>query len=203
MKPLLCDHRLQGQLERDGFVTVPLFSPEQVQTLLALYRETVRESDVTGLYESSRNNPYQVNRVINDKIREQVRIAGQKIFLPSRIYGGTFMVKSHLDSEMLPLHQDWSIVEEGQYSTLFVWCPLVDVSVRNGGIFALPGSHRWFGTLRSGTYPSNRYILPEQLHRYVKIFRCRRGIRSCTTTPCSTAVMRTMGTQTVLLSPPR
>src|SRR5208283_2228590 len=61
-----------------------------------------------------------------------------------------------------------SVVEEEQYSTLFVWCPLVDVSVRNGGIFALPGSHRWFRSLRSGTYPSNRYILAERLHRHVR-----------------------------------
>jgi ectoine hydroxylase-related dioxygenase (phytanoyl-CoA dioxygenase family) len=168
MEPLLRDPALRQQFGRDGFVTVRLLSPEQVQTLLALYRETVRASDVTGLYESSRKNPYRVNRFIHDAIREQVSIAGKEIFLPSRIYGGTFMVKSHLDSDMLPLHQDWSIVEEEQYSTLFVWCPLVDVSVRNGAIFALPGSHRWFHTLRSGTYPSNRYILPEQLHRQAK-----------------------------------
>ncbi len=168
MKPLLRDSGLQQQLERDGFVTTRLLSPDQVQSLLALYIKTVRESDVSGLYESSRKNPYTVNRVINEEIRKQVSIAGEELFLTSSIYGGTFMVKSHRDSEMLPLHQDWSVVEEEQFATLFIWCPLVDVSPRNGGVFVLPGSHRWFRTLRSGTYPSDRYILSEQLHRHVK-----------------------------------
>ena len=168
MKPLLRNPSLQQQFERDGFVTIRLLSPDQIQDLLALYRRTMPQQSVTGLYESSRNNPYELNRLINDVIRQQVSEAAKGIFLPSRIYGGTFMVKSHVNSEMLPLHQDWSLVEEQQYSTLFVWCPLVDVSVLNGGIFALPGSHRWFKVLRSGTYPSNRYVLPEQLHGYVK-----------------------------------
>ena len=168
MKPLLRDPALQRQFERDGFVTVRLLSPGQVQGLLTLYSQTVRESEVTGLYESSRKNPYAVNLHINEVIRERVSSAAEEIFLPCRIYGGTFMVKSHLDSEMLPLHQDWSVVEEEKYATLFVWCPLVDVSPRNGAIFALPGSHRWFRSLRSGSYPSNRYLLPERLHRHVR-----------------------------------
>lgn len=168
MKALLRDPPLQQQFERDGYVTVRLLSPEQVKRLLALYCETVHEREVSGLYESSRNKPYAVNRLINEAIRDQVSVAGKEIFLPSRIYGGTFMVKSHLDSEMLPLHQDWSVVDEEQYATLFVWCPLVDVSVRNGAIFLLPGSHRWFRSLRSGSYPSNRYILPVQQHRHVR-----------------------------------
>src|SRR5689334_9254862 len=139
MKPLLRNPSLQQQFERDGFITIRLLSPEQIQDLLALYRRTMPQESVTGLYESSRNNPYELNRLINDVIKQQVSEAAKDIFLPSRIYGGTFMVKSHVNSEMLPLHQDWSLVEEQQYSTLFVWCPLVDVSVLNGGIFALPG----------------------------------------------------------------
>lgn len=168
MRPLLRDPALQQQFERDGFVTVRLLSLGQVQSLLALYSRTVRETEVSGLYESSRKNPYALNRLINEAIREQVGAVAEDIFLPCKIYGGTFMVKSHLDSEMLPLHQDWSVVEEDRYATLFVWCSLVDVSPRNGGIFALPGSHRWFGSLRSGSYPSNRHILPERLHRNVR-----------------------------------
>jgi ectoine hydroxylase-related dioxygenase (phytanoyl-CoA dioxygenase family) len=175
MKPLLRDPVLQQQVEREGFITLPLLPPEQVQSLLALYRQTVQQNHVSGLYESSRKNPYEVNRSISDEIRKRVSAAGESIFLSSTIYGGTFMVKSRLDSEMLPIHQDWSVVEEEQYSTLFIWCPLVDVSARNGGIFVLPGSHRWFGNLRSGSYPSNRYILPEQLHRQVRDIQLNAG----------------------------
>lgn len=168
MTQLLRDPLAHQFFERDGFVVVRLLSPDQVAALLAVYNQTVAENEITGLYESSRHKPYTVNREVNEAIREQVRLASEKIFLPCQIYGGTFMVKSHKDSDVLPLHQDWSVVEEARYATLFLWCPLVDVSPRNGGIFVLPGSHRWFRTLRSGGYPSNRYVLPPQLHSHVQ-----------------------------------
>lgn len=164
MQALLRDPSLQHALDRDGFVVVPLLSAPQVERLRALYASTIRPDDVTGLYESSRHNPYAVNRTINDAIRAEVEAAGRDVFLPSRLYGGTFMVKSPVDSDVLPLHQDWSVVDEERHRSIFVWCPLVDVAPSTGCLYVLPGSHRYFRTLRSGTYPSDRFVLPVELH---------------------------------------
>lgn len=176
MKPLFRDQSAQEQFDRDGFFVSRLFAPEQVERLLALYRSHVQESEVSGLYESSRNKPYDVNRSINEAIRDQVTLAAADLLLPSKLYGGTFMVKSHVRSDVLPLHQDWSVVEEDRYRTMFVWCPLVDLSVLNGGLFVLPGSHRYFAaTLRSGSYASNRYVLPAQLSKHVQDVPLRAG----------------------------
>src|SRR5215467_811502 len=165
MKALLRDSNLQGDFDRHGFAVTPLFSGQQVNALLDLYRFHIRE-DVSGLYESSRHNSYAVNRSINQAIREQVAMAGQSLFSRSKLYGGTFMVKSCADSTVLPLHQDWSVVED-KYRTFFLWCPLMEVSVVNGCLFVLPGSHLYFQSLRSGSYPSDRFILPPGLHRYL------------------------------------
>lgn len=175
MKPLLKDRCLQGNFERNGFVTARLFSTEQVSSLLALYQERIREDEVCGLYESSRHNSYQINRFINEAIRDHVNQASRDLFFPSRIYGGSFIVKSHVDSEVLPLHQDWSVIKEENYRTLFMWCPLMDVSPINGCLFVLPGSHRYFRSLRSGTYPSDRFILPPNLHRHTLDVPLQRG----------------------------
>ena len=109
MKALLKDPNLQADFERHGFVVTRLFSDAQVRALLDLYRQNIRDK-VSGLYESSRYNTYDVNRHINESIRDQIAIAGKELFLPSKLYGGSFMVKSHTDSDVLPLHRDWSIV---------------------------------------------------------------------------------------------
>ncbi len=168
MKPLLRDPSAQERFDRDGYLVVPLLSCPQVDALMALYVRHVDRSAVSGLYESSRHNPYDVNRAINDAIRQEVEKAAAGRFLPATIYGGTFMVKSHVDSSVLPLHQDWSVVDEERRQTMFLWCPLEDVSVTSGALFVLPGSHRWFASiLRSGSYPSNRYLLPVELHDHV------------------------------------
>jgi ectoine hydroxylase-related dioxygenase (phytanoyl-CoA dioxygenase family) len=175
MRPLLRDPSAQQQFEHEGFVVARLLSKEQVASLLGLYDQWIGPETVSGLYESSRQNSYRVNRLINAAIRDQVAVAARTLFLPSKLYGGTFMVKSPEDSEVLPLHQDWSMVEEQDYLTLFVWCPLMDVSVENGGLFVLPGSHRYFRSLRSGSYPSDRFILPAQLHRHAVDISLRAG----------------------------
>ena len=175
MQPLLRDPALEAQFERDGYLVVDLLTTEHVQRLLALYHQRVSPQAVSGLYESSRHNSYDINRSINETIREVVTEAGRDIFLPAKVYGGSFMVKSHVDSEVLPLHQDWSVVEEDKYRTFFVWCPLLDVSVRNGCLFVLPGSHCYFRSLRSGTYPSDRFVLPVDLHRHTRDIRLRAG----------------------------
>jgi ectoine hydroxylase-related dioxygenase (phytanoyl-CoA dioxygenase family) len=174
MKALLKDPKLQADFERHGFVVTRLFSGEQMSALLDLYHQHIRQT-VTGLYESSRHNTYGVNRTINESIRDQIVIAGQDLFLPSKLYGGTFMVKSHIDSEVLPLHRDWNVVEPEKYRTFFVWCPLVDVSVVNGCLFVLSGSHRYFRSLGSGSYPSDRFILPPDLHKHTEDIPLKAG----------------------------
>lgn len=41
----------------------------------------------------------------------------------------------------LPLHQDWSFVDEDRHPSLGIWCPLVDVDESNGCLAVVPGSH--------------------------------------------------------------
>lgn len=165
----------QQQFDEKGYVILPLFQPEQVQHLLDLYYETIPQDQVSGLYESSRNNTAEVNHRINQALFHAFETACAPVFKPCQLYGGTFMVKSRLNSEVLPLHQDWSVVEEEQFDTLFIWCPLIDVGAHNGGLFVLEGSHRYFQTLRSGSYPSNRYVLPPALHDYVRDISLKAG----------------------------
>jgi len=173
MKGLLRDSELQAKFDRQGFVVTPLLAGEQVNALMDLYRQHFPK-EISGLYESSRHNSYTVNWSINQAIRKEVVIAGRDLFLPCKLFGGTFMVKSCADSTVLPLHQDWSVVEE-KYRTFFIWCPLMSVSIRNGCLFVLPGSHLYFQSLRSGSYPSDRFFLPPNLQHYLVDVPLRSG----------------------------
>jgi len=155
---IFADAGRQAQFDRDGFVTLPLFDAAQVARLLALYESTVAGDRKVDLYESSRHNTLEKNAAINLAIREVLADAALGLFGDHDLFGGTFMVKVPEASTVLALHQDWSIVDEDRYQTVFIWCPLVKVGPDNGGLFALPGSHRWFGNYRSGSMPSLRIV---------------------------------------------
>lgn len=175
MKSLFRDSRLQEEADRNGYVVVPLLNEPQIARLRRLYEKHIDQAAISDLYESSRHNAPETNQLINEAIRSEIEQSSAEIFEPCQLYGGTFMVKAHKDSTILPLHQDWSVVEEDKYNTWFIWCSLQEVNPLNGGIFLLEGSHKYFNALRSGTYPSDRYVLPYNLARCVKSISLQAG----------------------------
>jgi ectoine hydroxylase-related dioxygenase (phytanoyl-CoA dioxygenase family) len=164
MRPLFKNSLLQEEMDCRGFVVMPLLRESQIRGLRRLYDEFINQASISDLYESSRHNSLETNQQINQAICAEIEATLKDSFDACQFFGGTFMVKSHQDSTVLPLHQDWSVVEENEYGTAFIWCPLQDVDAFNGGIFVLKGSHKYFNGIRSGSYPSNRYILPYELH---------------------------------------
>ncbi|MFO0947792.1 MAG: phytanoyl-CoA dioxygenase family protein [Planctomycetota bacterium] len=67
-----------------------------------------------------------------------------------RVCMGNFMVKEPSDptSEM-PLHQDWSFVDEPELVAVHVWCALVEMTSDNGCLAVVPGSHHLTDPMRA------------------------------------------------------
>ena len=55
-------------------------------------------------------------------------------------------------SELGP-HQDFSVVDERRYRSLYVWSPLDPITRTNGALHVLPGSHRFGGEVRAQYVP--------------------------------------------------
>ena len=53
----------------------------------------------------------------------------------------------------VPLHQNWSFADERKCSTVSIWCPLVDSTIKNGTLQVVPGSHKRFGEIRGPMIP--------------------------------------------------
>ena len=63
--------------------------------------------------------------------------------------GGAYQVKPpHANSDLL-IHQDSTVIDEEKDYCLFVWIPFCDVTMENGYISFVNGSHLWGNTQRS------------------------------------------------------
>ncbi|RED92308.1 phytanoyl-CoA dioxygenase family protein [Marinoscillum furvescens] len=171
----LKDPTQREQFNRDGFLIIDYFEKQEIAEMRDYFFEHVSNYHKEALYESSRNNSNETNDLINGHLKTYFERHSDKFFENYKLYGGTYMVKPERSENFLPLHQDWSIVEEDKYETLFLWCPLQDTSKTNGGLFVVPGSHHFFQNRRSGSLPAPRIETTTKNRRFTKNLEVKAG----------------------------
>lgn len=129
------------------------------QTEIDLFMQTYNEIEQLEGFELN-ENLLNSGRLFNPEIRKKtqavINVNAQTI-LP-RMFdmqktdthtGGAFQVKPpHANSDLL-IHQDSAVVDEEKDYCLFVWIPFCDVTMHNGVISFVNGSHLWGNTQRS------------------------------------------------------
>ncbi len=139
-------------LDKLGFCTFRVFEDETITLLKQLYEKNFNPQNIDGLYATHNSNPAETAIQISKAIEEVVSAQLQKVFPDYNYFLGHFMVKgAHVQKEF-SLHQDWNIVDESKYKSYQVWIPLQLTYPTNGGLFVVPGSHRFFNNHRSGSY---------------------------------------------------
>jgi hypothetical protein len=89
--------------------------------------------------------------------------------------GGAYQVKPpHVNSDLL-IHQDSTVVDEESEYCLFIWIPFCDVTLENGVISFLNGSHLWGNTQRSLGVPWQFRNHIKTLYKYVKPVTVKKG----------------------------
>lgn len=82
------------------------------------------------------------------------------------IWGDILVKKPHL-TKSFGVHQDWTFVDEDQFTSVNVWCPLQDVNYWNGGLQVVPGSHIILDKIRGlNITPSYSAISTEIKEKY-------------------------------------
>lgn len=151
IKPLFKDPAQQEQFERLGYVCVPFLSEEEVASLTAYFHEHITEIP-EGFCSTSYFPGFDKKKMISDHIGQAFNPHFSEILQNYMTFGGAFLYKTASPHSELPIHQDWTIVDEQEFVAVNVWCPLVDTTVENGTLHVFPGSHKYH-TLRAPTLP--------------------------------------------------
>lgn len=145
MASILKNPLLDKKLRAEGFVKVQVLNRAQVVECAQLYAEFSDHAPTSGFHTSNwiKNQDYRnaVHNRIGDVVHESLR----GLFNEYRCIYRYFLVKLPRPDSEFKLHQDWSLVDESQWTGATVWIPLVDTNLRNGAFQVVPRSHR-FGT---------------------------------------------------------
>ncbi|MEZ5002426.1 MAG: phytanoyl-CoA dioxygenase family protein [Chitinophagales bacterium] len=89
--------------------------------------------------------------------------------------GGAYQVKpAHPESDLMT-HQDSTVIDEENDYCLFVWVPFCDITMENGHIKTLDGSHLWGNTQRSLGVPWQFRNNIETLNKYMNPVLVNKG----------------------------
>lgn len=148
MRRVFRDDELNRTFHDQGFVEIEFLDDAAVQRLRALFDEGGSEMG-TAFYTSVWSGNLDYRRRIHEAVTDAFRPAVDRLLADYRLCLGNFAVKRGGDAESaVPMHQDWSFVDESDCVTTPIWCPLVDVDQQNGCLAVIPRSHRLLENIR-------------------------------------------------------
>ena len=140
---IFLDEARQAEYDREGYTTLPLLSPAEVQALLEGYADLVPEADEEFIaFDFTRDD-----RAVMDGVARLLKpLFARKVpehFVHHQAIFWTFVIKPAGPHSEMALHDDRTYVEEAHGRACTVWVPLVDTSpeLDNGYLCVVPGSH--------------------------------------------------------------
>ena len=152
MNKIFKDPQLQAQFEQDGVVTFQLLSEEEVNALKEFYLGLTHAAD-EGFHASMFNPSDEYKQAVDQKIKEVVGNKMEDILIDYRPLYANFMVKEPGENSKMKIHQDWTYVDENQYTSVAIWLPLMDLDHHNGCLYFLKGNHKFENRFRGPGIP--------------------------------------------------
>lgn len=143
------DTALEEQYHREGYLRVPFLEPGELQAIRSLFDEA-KSGCATGFYSTLWSGDIEYRRRVHEEVQRVLARPIGELLMDYRMCLANFAVKhpGQPDSKV-PVHQDWTFVDESRYFAVAIWCPLVDVDSTNGCLAVVPRSHRITDKIRA------------------------------------------------------
>lgn len=163
MRPIFIDPKLEQEITEKGYVVLDLFRLDEMNRLYSLFEQfshEIKEDFHSTHFSDKRAYKRKINSEINNLLEKKTATllsAYQPIF-------SNFMVKKPSASNEMPLHADWTYVDENAFRSIACWIPLIETNEMNGTLGVIPFSHLFSTNWRGPKIPSpfhlnNTYII--------------------------------------------
>lgn len=176
--PVLNNKFLYRQLLQDGIVALPPINADDIEKLTELFNVFHADLDDSFFHRfhvGVHSNNFEYKKALHDAITQILDPYLHVHFTNFRRLVWTMQIKGTGAGSLVPLHQDWSVVDERYFSSFTLWIALCDTTIENGCIHAIPQSHLLpcfpRGIALQGKYDS----LHDDLLPYMKPYACKAG----------------------------
>jgi ectoine hydroxylase-related dioxygenase (phytanoyl-CoA dioxygenase family) len=171
---LFKDEKLQQQFNLNGYVVIPFLNNTEVESLRDFFFEK-HPNIPEGFYSSSFNADEAHKQSVNQQIENVLGGSVAANFNAVKKLGSCFLNKQPGAQSQMPIHQDWTVVDEPNFDSVTIWIPLQDVNESNGAIQVIDGSHRFSNALRSPSLQDPFNNVEKELRNDLKLLPMKAG----------------------------
>jgi len=153
-KALFKDKSLQEHIDEKGYVTLPFIGEDELDELRSFYKNihpNGAPGKIEGIHMTSWCEDYDYKISVAKRLSEIYQKPCEAIFEDYRTLNNVFIVKSSGETPF-KVHQDWNVVDEVENFAINVWIPLHDITVNEGALWVIEGSHKIERHVRGSAY---------------------------------------------------
>lgn len=143
---------IQTEFTEKGYVIIPFFNESEV-ALLQLNYDAVAHNHGLIFESTSFLEDINVKNNCNEVVSTIFKSKIDSIFENYKPLGTSYLTKRSDEFSSMPIHQDWTVVDETQFASLTCWVPLIDTTIQNGAFQVIEGSHLFSDALRGPSLP--------------------------------------------------
>lgn len=170
---------VENAFDEDGIIVIKSFlNAEEIDKLLEYYKEEHEKEPLTYSFYASTfsKNPEYRYRVF-EKLYHVFKRSLDDTFMDYKPLGASMLIKKADPHSELQLHQDMTLLDEENFTSVSVWVCLCDVSEeqKNGVMYMLPGSHNFYRSYRFPTIPYPYQDFQDKVLTYLKPVNVKKG----------------------------
>lgn len=146
LNDLFLNVKTNKSLQNNGFVKIPFYNTSDLTTLSLFINNLNIEYNIkdidyhVSLLSENKSYRKQIDTFITKLLNNKCDSLFNKHY---SILLSNLIIKNP-DTGEVPLHQNWSFVDEYQHRSYTIWIPLVDTDESNGTLEFIAGSHNLF-----------------------------------------------------------
>lgn len=162
--PIFIDSNQDKHFKEKGYIIVDLLDSKIAKKIFAKVKILKSGVDAT-FYTSLWSSDSSYREAVNTIIFEEIASRAQPLLHDYKPLFGDLLVKRPSLTKDFPIHQDWTFVDEEIYTSLYVWCPLVDVGYWNGNLQVVEGSHQILDKIRGANIKVSYEAIKPQIQK--------------------------------------
>lgn len=141
---IIKDKRYSYLLNQEGYFIYTHDNNSFQSEVLEIFKKYSPKPNFSNFHTTHFSENVQYKKDVFNLSKRVYEESFRKLFHNYEVLFANLMVKFPGDDGMMPVHADWTYVDESKHTAISIWIPMLDTANRNDALGVIPSSHELF-----------------------------------------------------------